>query len=73
MPLVHVLSALLRPARARQLDILDGELVVVSELLSGNDLLHGEYDDVLLAANVDNFRIAVGLQGEERDSKVRNV
>ena len=54
-PSVHVLSALLRPARARQLDILDRELVVVGELLSGNDLLHGKYDDVLLAPDVHNL------------------
>jgi hypothetical protein len=59
---VHVLSALFGPARARELYVLDGELVVVGELLARADLLHGKDDDVLLAKNVHNLGVAVGLK-----------
>ena len=64
--LVHVLSALLRSARTRQLDILNGKLVIVRELLSGNDFLHGKDDDVLLSSNIHNPRIAVWLRRKSK-------
>ena len=38
------------------------ELVVVGELLTGEDLPEGEDDDVLLAQDVDNLAVAVGLK-----------
>ena len=41
--------------------VLDGELVVVGELLAAVDLPQGEDDDVLAAVHVDDARVAVGL------------
>lgn len=41
--------------------ILDGELVVVGELLTTQDATQGKDDDVLLALHVDDAREAVGL------------
>lgn len=63
--LVEELPALLGAAVAGQLvaGVLDGELVVVGELLPPVDLAHGEDDDVLLPVDVDDPRVAVGLAG----------
>ena len=41
--------------------VLDGELVVVGELLAPVDLPQGEDDDVLVAVHADDPRVAVGL------------
>ena len=41
--------------------VLDGELVVVGELLAAVDLPLREDDDVLLAIHADDPRVAVGL------------
>lgn len=41
--------------------LLDGEFVVVCELLAAVDLACGEYDDVLLPVHVDDTRVAIGL------------
>lgn len=59
--LVQILSALLRPTRARYLYVLEGELVVVGKLLPLDDAPKGEDDDVLVAQYVDDLRVAVWL------------
>lgn len=59
--LVQVLAALFRPARAGNLYILEGKLVVVRELLSLDDPPEGEDDDVLVAQYVNDLRVAVWL------------
>ena len=59
---IHVLPALFGPAVAWQLDVFDRELVVVGELLAGGDLAHGEDDDMLLAKDVHNLGVAIGLK-----------
>ena len=60
--LVHVLLALLGSAVAPDLDLLAGELVVVGQLLTGEDLSQGEDDDVLLTENITDFAVAVRLK-----------
>ena len=60
--LVHVLLALLGSAVAADLDLLAGELVVVGQLLTGEDLSQGEDDDVLLTENITDFAVAVRLK-----------
>ena len=60
--LVHVLLALLGSAVAADLDLLAGELVVVGQLLTGEDLPQGEDDDVLLTENITDFAVAVRLK-----------
>ena len=62
--LVHELSALSGVASAGDLDVLEGELVVVGQLLADLDLPEGEDDDVLLAQHVHDLGIAVGLERE---------
>ncbi len=62
VPSVHVLSAPSGSAVAGDLDVLNGELVVVGQLLAGPDLAQGEDDDVLLAEHVHDLGVAVGLQ-----------
>lgn len=59
--LVQVLAALFRSARAGNLYILEGKLVVVRELLSLDDPPEGEDDDVLVAQYVNDLRVAVWL------------
>lgn len=61
--LVQVLAALFRSARAGNLYILEGKLVVVRELLSLDDPPEGEDDDVLVAQYVNDLRVAVWLLG----------
>ena len=60
--LVHVLAAPPGAAGARDLDVLNGELVVVGQLLSDHDLAQGEDQDVFLAQDVDDLGVAVGLK-----------
>ena len=60
--LVHVLLALLGSAVAPDLDLLARELVVVGQLLTGEDLPQGEDDDVLLTENITDFAVAVRLK-----------
>ena len=60
--LVHVLLALLGSAVAPDLDLLAGKLVVVGQLLTGEDLSQGEDDDVLLTENITDFAVAVRLK-----------
>lgn len=61
--LVKVAAAAPRAAVAAQLAlvVLDGELVVVRQLLAAVDLAQREDDDVLAAVHVDDARVAVGL------------
>lgn len=48
-------------AAARNFVVFDVELVVVSQLFAGHDASQGKDDDVLLAENVDDLRVAVRL------------
>lgn len=63
--LIQESSAASRPTVAVQLAlvVLDGELVVVRQLLSPVDLPQGKDDDVLAAVYVDDTRVAVWLAG----------
>ena len=61
VPLVEVLAALPGPTVARDLNILNGEFVVVGELLSLCDASAGKDDDVFLASNLNYTGEAVGL------------
>lgn len=62
---VEELATFLCTAVAGQLvaGILDGELVVVGQLLAAVDAPRGKDDDVFLAVHGDDPRIAVGLTG----------
>ena len=60
--LVHVLLALLGAAVAPDLHLLPRELVVVRQLLTGEDLPQSEDDDVLLSKNITDFAVAVWLK-----------
>lgn len=63
--LIQEATAASRPTVAVQLAVLvlDGELVVVGQLLAAVDLPQGEDDDVLAAVHVDDARVAVWLAG----------
>lgn len=63
--LIQEYSAASRPTVAVQLAlvVLNGELVVVGQLLSAVDLPQGKDDDVLAAVYVNDPRVAVGLTG----------
>lgn len=50
--------------QARDLLVLDGELVVVSDLLSHGYVSLGVDDYLLASAEVDHLGIAVGLEGD---------
>ena len=63
--LVEILAAPLGPARARNLVVLKGELVVVRQLLSRHNPSQREDDDVLVTQDVNHLREAVGLQGDK--------
>lgn len=65
---VEVLAASARAARARDLVLLDGELVVVSELLAARDAAQREDDDVLLTQDVNHTGVTVGLPKQGRAS-----
>ena len=49
--------------------ILNGELVVIGELLTTQDAAQGEDDDVLLALHMDDSREAIGLATSRRHPK----
>lgn len=61
--LIQEATAASRPAVAVQLAVLvlDGELVVIGQLLAAVDLPQGEDDNVLAAVHVDDTGVAVGL------------
>lgn len=59
-------SAVLRPTQTRDLVLLDGELVVVCDLLVDGDGLLGVDDDLLLGLDGDHLGVAVRLQGSRR-------
>lgn len=59
-------STVLGAAQAGDLDVLDGELVVVGDFLVHADVLLGVDDDLLLRLHRDDLRVAVGLRGEKR-------
>ena len=44
------------------LHVLDGELVVVGQLLSGEDFSQGKNDNVFLPKNVYNLAVAIWLK-----------
>jgi hypothetical protein len=62
LQLVHVLSAFPGVASAGDLDVLEGELIVVGKLLSHRYLPEGEDNDVLLAKYLDDLGVTVGLK-----------
>ena len=49
-------------AQTRDLFILNGKLVVISDFFIGTDVPFGVDDDLLLVAHSDDLGIAVGLQ-----------
>lgn len=59
---VEVLAASPSSTRAGDLVLLNGELVVIGELLSPQDPPQGEDDDVLLAEDVHHAGVTVRLQ-----------
>lgn len=65
--LVEVLSAPPGPTGAGDLVLLDGELVVVGELLAAKDSPQGKDDDVLLAEDVHHTGVTVWLQNKENN------
>lgn len=62
---VEELATFLGATVARQLvaGILNGELVVICELLSTVDAARGKYDNMLLPVDCDDSGVAVGLAG----------
>lgn len=54
--------AILCAAKARDLVLLDRELVVICDLLIDTDRLFGVNDDLLLGLYGDDFGIAIGLR-----------
>ena len=63
--LIKVLSAVLRAAQAQDLLVLDGEFVVVGDLLAHGDLLLRVDDDFRLAVHRYDFGVTVGLESGE--------
>ena len=59
--LVEGPPAVLGAAQTGDLDVLDGELVVVRDLLVDVDVLFGVDDDLLLRLHRDHLGVAVGL------------
>lgn len=59
--LVEGPPAVLRATEAGDLDVLDGELVVIGDLLIDVDVLLGIDDDLFLRLHRDHLGIAVGL------------
>ena len=62
---VEVLPAVLCAAEAVDLLVLNGELVVVGDLLPGGDRLLRVDDDLLLLVHGDHLGVAVGLRGSK--------
>lgn len=62
--LIHVFSTFSCRTRTGDFHVFDGKLVIVSQFFTGNDSSQGENDDVFLAKNVHDFRVTIGLQGE---------
>lgn len=59
--LVEGPPAVLRATEAGDLDVLDGELVVIGDLLIDVDVLLGIDDDLFLRLHCDHLGVAVGL------------
>ena len=59
--LVEGPPAVLRATEAGDLDVLDGELVVIGDLLIDVDVLLGIDDDLFLRLHRDHLGVAVGL------------
>lgn len=59
--LVEIFATLFRTARARNFNVLEGELVVVGKLLALHDAPQGKDDDVLVAQYVHHLRVTVWL------------
>jgi hypothetical protein len=62
--LVEIFSAALGAAETVNLFVLDGELVVVGDLLPEGNGLFGVDDNLLFAVNGDDLRVAVRLKIE---------
>lgn len=69
--LVEGPPAVLGVAEAGDLDVLDGELVVVGDLLVDVDVLLGVDDDLLLRLHRDHLGVAVGLWAKGGDGEQR--
>lgn len=66
--LVERSPAVLGPTQTGDLLVLDGELVVVRDLLVDVDGLSGVDHNLLLRLHRDHLRITVGLKGKEMKS-----
>ena len=66
--LVHVFSTASCRTRAADLDILDGEFVVIGHLFTRNDAPKGKYDDMFFAPNLDNFGVAIWLEKKTKNN-----
>ena len=62
-----------RAAHAGDLLVLDGELVVVGDLLVHVDVALGVDDDLLLRLHGDDLGIAVGLQQAKRRCREKQI
>ena len=60
--LVQILATSRSSTIARYLDILDGEFIVIRQLLSFVDLTTGEDHDVFLAVDLNDPGETIGLQ-----------
>lgn len=69
MGLIECPPTVLGAAQAGDLDILDGELVVVGDLLIDADVLLGVDDNLLLGLHRDHLGVAVGLWGGQRGQR----
>lgn len=61
MLLVHMLATSFGSAATRNLVVFDVELVVISQLFAGHNSSQSKDDDVLLAKNINDLRVAVWL------------
>lgn len=64
--LIQIFATLSRTTRTANLDVFDGELIVVCQLFTTKNPTQSKDDDVFPAENVDDSRVAVGLQKQVR-------
>jgi hypothetical protein len=69
--LIQCTAASRRAAQARDLVSLDGELVVVCDLLSFSNVSFGVNDNLLLAIHRDDLGVTVGLTLRRHSMKRR--
>lgn len=61
MFLIQVLPAFLGAASARYFDVLKRELVVIGQLLANSNTTKSEDQNVFVAVNIHNARVAIRL------------